>query len=91
MRLHLLKRMIRLFWQVFYKCPVFENFNDVMKESLLRKPVLVTLLQTIANDDVLEISSPRPPRMDGDFQTIEQKLNKIVYGCENPVGYSETS
>lgn len=62
-----------------------------MKQSLLQKPVLVTLLQTVASDDVLEIISPRAPRSDGDFQTIEQKLSKIVYGCENPVEYSETS
>lgn len=62
-----------------------------MKHSLLQKPVLVTLLQTVASDDVLEIISPRAPRMDGDSQTVEQKLSKIVYGCEDPVDYSETS
>ncbi|KAL6972491.1 thioredoxin domain-containing protein 6 [Sarracenia purpurea var. burkii] len=54
------------------------------------KPVLVTLVQAVIDDTASDTLSPRNCRND-EYQTIEQKLTKIVYGDESPSGYSEQS
>lgn len=52
------------------------------------KPVLVTLLQSVIDDTASEALSPRVCKND---ETIEQKLTKIVYGQDDPNGYTEQS
>ena len=54
------------------------------------KPILVTLVQAVIDDTASDTQSPRTCRTD-EYQTIEQKLTKIVYGEETPIGYSEQS
>ncbi|XP_065222803.1 uncharacterized protein LOC135847269 isoform X3 [Planococcus citri] len=77
--------------QVFYKCPIFPTLPASLQEAMQSKPVLVTLIQSVITDDAASNTlSPRNCRTD-EYQTIEQKLTKIVYGDENPTGYSDQS